>query len=48
MKKRYIIAVDDNLSVLRAVERDLKAKFASHYRVLAADSPHKAMGIAGR
>ena len=27
MKKPYIIAIDDDLSVLRAVERDLKAKF---------------------
>jgi thioredoxin reductase (NADPH) len=45
MKKPYIIAIDDDLSVLRAVERDLKAKFSSHYRVLAADSPQKALGI---
>jgi len=45
MKKPYIIAIDDDLSVLRAVERDLKAKFSSHYRVLAADSPQKAIGI---
>jgi thioredoxin reductase (NADPH) len=45
MKKPYIIAIDDDLSVLRAVERDLKAKFALHYRILAADSPQKAMGI---
>lgn len=45
MKKPYIIAIDDDLSVLRAVERDLKAKFSSYYRVLAADSPQKALGI---
>jgi thioredoxin reductase (NADPH) len=45
MKKPYIIAIDDDLSVLRAVERDLKAKFSLHYRVLAADSPQKAIGI---
>jgi thioredoxin reductase (NADPH) len=45
MKKPYIIAIDDDLSVLRAVERDLKAKFSSHYRVLAADAPQKAIGI---
>lgn len=45
MKKPYIIAIDDDLSVLRAVERDLKAKFSSYYRVLAADSPQKAIGI---
>lgn len=29
--------------MLRAVERDLKAKFASDYRILAADAPQKAM-----
>src|SRR5712672_2386121 len=45
MKKPYIIAIDDDLSVLRAVERDLKAKFSSKYRVLAADSPQKALGV---
>ena len=45
MKKPYIIAIDDDLSVLRAVERDLKTKFSSHYRILAADSPQKALGV---
>ena len=45
MKKPYIIAIDDDLSVLRAVERDLKAKFSSKYRVLAADSPQKAIDV---
>jgi thioredoxin reductase (NADPH) len=45
MKKPYIIAIDDDLAVLRAVERDLKVKFSSQYRVLAADSPQKAIGI---
>jgi thioredoxin reductase (NADPH) len=43
MKKPYIFAIDDDLSVLRAVERDLKAKFSSAYRILAADSPQKAL-----
>jgi len=45
VKKPYILAIDDDLSVLRAVERDLKAKFSTHYRILASDSPQKAMGI---
>jgi thioredoxin reductase (NADPH) len=45
MKKPYILAIDDDISVLRAVERDLKAKFSTNYRVLAADSPQKAVGI---
>jgi len=43
MKKPYILAIDDDVSVLRAVERDLKAKFASGYRILAIDSPNKAL-----
>ncbi|MEP7362397.1 MAG: FAD-dependent oxidoreductase, partial [Acidobacteriota bacterium] len=43
MKKPYILAVDDDLSVLRAVERDLKTKFAANYRIVAIDSPKKAM-----
>lgn len=45
MKKPYILAVDDDAAVLRAVERDLKSKFSSAYRILAADSPEKAMGF---
>ena len=45
MKKPYIIAVDDDLSVLRAIERDLKTKFSSDYRVLAVDAPQKAVEL---
>ena len=43
MKKPYILAVDDDLSVLHAVERDLKSRFAADYRILAIDSPQKAV-----
>jgi len=43
MRKPYIVAVDDDLSVLRAVERDLKAKFAANYRILSIDAPQKAL-----
>lgn len=43
MKKPYILAVDDDVSVLRAVERDLKSKFAARYRIVAVDSPTKAL-----
>lgn len=42
-KKPYIVALDDDTSVLRAVERDLKAKFSSSYRILAIDTPQKAL-----
>ncbi|MEO8025115.1 MAG: FAD-dependent oxidoreductase [Bryobacteraceae bacterium] len=45
MKKPYILALDDDPAVLKAVERDLKAKFSADYRILAADSPEKAMGF---
>ena len=42
-KKPYILALDDDPSVLRAVERDLRSKFATDYRILAVDAPDKAM-----
>ena len=45
MAKPYILALDDDPAVLRAVERDLKSKFGSDYRILAADSPEKAVGF---
>lgn len=43
MKKPYILALDDDTSVLRAVERDLRSKFSAAYRILASDSPQKAL-----
>ena len=45
MAKPYILALDDDPAVLRAVERDLKSKFGNDYRVLAADAPDKAIGF---
>ncbi len=45
VKKPYILALDDDPAVLRAVERDLKSKFSANYRILASDSPEKAMGF---
>jgi thioredoxin reductase (NADPH) len=44
-KKPFILALDDDPAVLRAVERDLKSKFSSDYRILAADAPEKAMDV---
>jgi thioredoxin reductase (NADPH) len=44
-KKPFILALDDDPAVLRAVERDLKSKFSSDYRILAADAPDKAMDV---
>jgi thioredoxin reductase (NADPH) len=42
-KKPFILALDDDPAVLRAVERDLKSKFSADYRILSADAPDKAM-----
>jgi thioredoxin reductase (NADPH) len=44
-KKPFILAVDDDSAVLRAVERDLKSKFSADYRILASDAPPKALDI---
>ena len=38
MAKAAILAVDDDGPVLRAVERDLRARYAKEYRIVAADS----------
>jgi thioredoxin reductase (NADPH) len=45
MKKPYILTIDDDDSVLRAVERDLKMKFSPNYRIIAVDSGQKGIGI---
>jgi thioredoxin reductase (NADPH) len=45
MKKPFILALDDDPSVIKAIERDLKSKFGSAYRILAVDSPHKALDL---
>ncbi|MBN9658049.1 MAG: FAD-dependent oxidoreductase [Acidobacteria bacterium] len=45
MKKPYILAIDDDSAVLRAVERDLKSKFSQDYRIIAVDSPQKAIDV---
>jgi thioredoxin reductase (NADPH) len=44
-KKPFILALDDDPAVLRAVERDLKSKFSSDYRIVASDAPPKALDI---
>ncbi len=45
MAKPAIIAVDDDAEVLRAVERDLRKKYAAEYRVLRAESGRVALEI---
>lgn len=45
MVKPAILTIDDDPEVLRAVERDLRRKYANEYRVLRADSGATALGI---
>jgi thioredoxin reductase (NADPH) len=45
MGKPYILAVDDDPQVLRAVERDLKSQYGTEYRVVAVDAPDKAIDM---
>lgn len=45
MTKPVILTVDDDTEVLRAIERDLRRKYASDYRVLRADSGTAALDI---
>jgi thioredoxin reductase (NADPH) len=41
--KPVILAVDDDLPVLRAVERDLRARYGDQYRIVAANSGYDAL-----
>jgi thioredoxin reductase (NADPH) len=45
MAKPAIVTVDDDAEVLRAIERDLRRKYSSDYRVLRADSGAAALEI---
>ncbi|HEV2745268.1 MAG TPA: FAD-dependent oxidoreductase [Rubrobacter sp.] len=48
MAKPVILAVDDDPQVLRAVERDLRRRYAKEYRVLRADSGESALDTLGK
>jgi thioredoxin reductase (NADPH) len=48
MAKPVILAVDDDPQVLRAVERDLRRRYARDYRVLRADSGESALNTLGK
>ena len=48
MVKPVILAVDDDPQVLRAVERDLRRRYAKEYRVLRADSGESALDTLGK
>ena len=45
MAKPVLLTVDDDREVLRAIERDLRRKYGSDYRVLRASSGHEALDI---
>lgn len=45
MPKPVILTLDDDPEVLRAIERDLRRKYAAHHRVLRADSGEAALEI---
>src|SRR5215470_3055631 len=45
MAKPVLLTVDDDREVLRAIERDLRRKYASDYRVLRAESGEEAREI---
>jgi thioredoxin reductase (NADPH) len=38
MKLPYIIIVDDDLQVLRAIQRDVRNQYRNDYRIVATDS----------
>jgi thioredoxin reductase (NADPH) len=48
MVKPVILAVDDDPQVLRAVERDLRRRYAREYRILRADSGESALDTLGK
>lgn len=48
MAKPVILAVDDDPQVLRAVERDLRRRYAEDYRALRADSGESALDTLGK
>jgi thioredoxin reductase (NADPH) len=48
MARPVILSVDDDPDVLRAVERDLRKKYSSRYRVMRADSGMQALDLLKR
>lgn len=45
MRKPVLLTVDDDREVLRAVERDLRRRYADRYRVLRAESGAAALDV---
>lgn len=48
MENPVIVAIDDDPQVLRAVERDLRGRFGSAYRIVAAESGATALDVVRR
>ena len=48
MENPVIVVIDDDQQVLRAVERDLRGRFGSGYRIVAADSGATALDVVRR
>jgi len=48
MANPVIVAIDDDQQVLRAVERDLRGRYGSAYRIVAADSGASALDVVHR
>jgi thioredoxin reductase (NADPH) len=45
MAKPILLTVDDDSDVLRSIERDLRSKYGSEYRVIGSDSPEGALDL---
>jgi CheY-like chemotaxis protein len=45
MKKPIILAVDDDLQVLRAIRQDLRSQYKNDYKILSTDNAQEALDI---
>ncbi|MGH2564394.1 MAG: fused response regulator/thioredoxin-disulfide reductase, partial [Ginsengibacter sp.] len=45
MKLPFIIIVDDDAQVLRAISRDVKAQYSAEYKVISTDSAMEAIEV---
>ena len=45
MKLPFIIIVDDDVQVLRAIQRDMRSEYREDYRVVATESPNEALEL---
>ena len=45
MKLPYIIIIDDDIQVLRAIQRDIRNKYRDEYKVAATESANEALEL---